>query len=131
MAEPRTARRAGGLRRLAAARRGPEGRDAEAAERLAAAWPLVVGAGLAGRTRLLRVRRGVLVLGAWDVASILPLRQAAEAAWPEVRARVRRFTGLDLAGLVVEPCDPPPPPEARAASSDPLRALVGLLRRRP
>lgn len=131
MAEPPGPRRPAGLRLLGAARRGPEALDVEAASRLSAAWPMVVGAGLASRTRLLRVRRGVLVVGAWDVTSIQALRQAAEAAWPEVRARVRRFTGIALAGIAVEPCDPPPPPGEHPPRADPLRALVDLLKPGP
>jgi hypothetical protein len=103
--------------------------DAETEARLRGAWTLVVGPALARRTRLLRVRRGILVVGAWDLVRIQALRQAAAAAWPEVRARLRRFTGIELAGLEVEPCDPPPAvapvPEKPA---DPLAALLGVLK---
>lgn len=131
MAEGTRFRRPAGLRPLASARPGPGALDAEAEARLSAAWPLVVGTGLASRTRLLRVRRGILVVGTWDVGSIQALREAAAAAWPEVRARVRRFTGLDLSGLAVEPCDAPRPARPDAARPDPLRALLGLARRGP
>jgi hypothetical protein len=97
--------------------------DAETETRLRDAWELVVGRMLATRTRLLRVRRGILVIGSWDLTRIQALRHAAAAAWPEVRARIRRFTRIDLAGLEVEPCDPPEiePPAVR---EDPLRALL-------
>jgi len=101
-------------------------------ERLKGAWTLVVGSVLAKRTRLIRVRRGILVIGVWDLGSVQALRQAAAAAWPEVRARLRRFTGVELAGLEVEPCDPPAPAApGDGQARDALAALFGLLRTPP
>jgi hypothetical protein len=117
------------LKPLRASQRSAQAADAGIEERLRSAWSLVVGLALSKRTRLVRVRRGILVVGAWDLARIQALRAAAAAAWPEVRARVRRFTGIDLAGLEVEPCDAPPAdPVPAGPSPDPLAALLGALK---
>lgn len=104
-----------GLRPLGSAAASARAAEAAAEQRLRQAWPLVVGEGLAGRTRLLRVRRGVLVIGAWDLERLPALRMAAASVWPDLRARLRILLGLDLAGVETEPCDPPPPPRASAA----------------
>ncbi|MFN8012324.1 MAG: DciA family protein [Holophagaceae bacterium] len=113
---PRPADR--GLRPLGSAAASARAAEAAAEQRLRQAWPLVVGDGLAGRTRLLRVRRGVLVIGAWDLERLPALRLAAASAWPELRARLRHLLGLELAGVATEPCDPPPPPRAAGTSRD-------------
>ena len=126
---PGPPRRRAGLKPLRASQRTGPAADAETGARLGAAWTLVVGPFLSTRTRLVRVRRGILVIGAWDLVRIQALRQAAAAAWPEVRARLRRFTGIELAGLEVEPCDPPPASAAvPEKSTDPLAALFGVLK---
>ncbi len=126
---PGKPRRRAGLKPLRASQGSAQAADAETEARLRGAWTLVVGPALASRTRLVRVRRGVLVVGAWDLIRIQALRQAAAAAWPEVRARLRRFTGIELAGLEVEPCDPPPATAAAPEKpADPLAALFGALK---
>lgn len=131
MAERRASR---GLRPLGSAAAGFRGRDAESEARLRSGWALVVGEALAARTRLLRVRQGVAVAGAWDLERLGPLRQAAALAFPEVQRRVRILLGIPLAGLEVEPCDPPGPTTSRApvpdADPDPLRALLAAARAR-
>ncbi len=99
--------------------------------RLRQAWRFVVGPALAPRTRLLRVQRDILVLGCWDLARIGPLREAAAAAWPDTRERIRRGLGLALMGLQVEPCDPPPEaPLPDSRDPDPLRGALLLLEAR-
>lgn len=106
--------------------------DARAEARLRQAWRFVVGPSLAERTRLLRVSRGVLVVGCWEIARVGALREAATAVWPQMRDRIRRALRLQLSGIQVVPCDPPPA-EAPAApvDSDPLRrALLRLAQRR-
>jgi hypothetical protein len=99
--------------------------------RLRQAWPFVVGPALAPMTRLLCVEREVLVLGCWDLTRIAPLREAAAAAWPDMRARIRRALGITLMGLQVVPCDPPPETPAPAPRDpDPLRGALALLEAR-
>jgi hypothetical protein len=98
--------------------------------RLRQAWRFVVGPALADRTRPLRVERGVLVMGCWELTRIAPLREAAVAVWPQVRDRIQRALGLSLTGLQVEPCDPPPEPPAPRADPDPLRRALTLLEAR-
>jgi hypothetical protein len=126
VAEP--PRRPRGLRPLRTAQPSARAAEAETEARLKDAWPLVVGAALAPRTRLLRVRRGILVIGTWDLSRIQALRQAAAAAWPEVRARIQRFLRIELAGLEVEPCDAPEV-EVPALRGDPLKALLARVRK--
>ena len=108
--------------------RQPE-RRAEA--RLRQAWSFVVGPALAGRTRLLRVERNILVMGCWELARIAPLREAAAAVWPETRERIRRSLGITLMGLQVVPCDPPDgEAEPTSRDPDPLRGALRLLEAR-
>ena len=96
--------------------------------RLRQAWPFVVGPALAPMTRLLCVEREILVLGCWDLSRIAPLREASAAAWPDMRARIRRALGITLMGLQVVPCNPPPEaPEAEPRDPDPLRGALALL----
>ncbi len=96
--------------------------------RLRQAWPFVVGPALAPLTRLLCVEREILVLGCWELSRIAPLREAATAAWPDMRARIRRALGITLMGLQVVPCDPPPETPAPAPRDpDPLRGALALL----
>lgn len=104
--------------------------DARAAARLRQAWPFVVGPALAGRTRLLRVEREVLVMGCWELTRIAPLREATAAVWPEMRERIRRALGLTLMGLQVVPCDPPEETPSEARDTDPLRGALRLLEAR-
>lgn len=100
----------------------------KAEARLRQAWTFVVGPALAERTRLLRLERQILVLGCWELGRIGPLREAAEAVWPQVRERIHRALGLDLRGLQVLPCDPPePPPASPMPEADPLRRAFRLL----
>jgi hypothetical protein len=101
-----------------------------AAARLRQAWPLVVGPALADRTRPLRVDRGILVMGCWELTRIAALRDAASAVWPQVRGRIQRALGLDLKGLQVEPCDPPPEQPEPSLEPDPLRRAMELLEAR-
>lgn len=99
--------------------------------RLRQAWPFVVGPALAGRTRLLRVERNILVMGCWELARIAPLREAAAAVWPETRERIRRALGIPLMGLQIVPCDPPAADAAPAPRDpDPLRGALILLDKR-
>ena len=104
--------------------------DARAASRLRQAWPFVVGPALAGRTRLLRVERNILVMGCWELARIAPLREAAAAVWPEMRERIRCALGLTLMGLQVVPCDPPEAVAPEPRDPDPLRGALRLLEAR-
>ena len=101
-----------------------------AEQRLRQAWPQLLGPVLAQRTRLLQARRGRLILGCWDPALLSGLRHSAQAAWPELRARIQRMTGLTLQVVQVEPCDPPPPPPAHTRPLDPLEAVLQHYRRR-
>lgn len=71
-----------------------------------------------------------MVLGCWQLAHIPSLRRAAEAAWPEVRERLIRATGLVLSELEVLPCDPPPPPPPPAPSRDALAEVLKRYRAR-
>ena len=115
-----------GLRPLSNGLRGrlaPEAsRMAEA--RLREAWGFAVGPLLAKRTRLLRLHRGRLVVGCWELAAIPSLRLAAEAAWPSVQERLTRAFGIHLSSIEVTPCDPPPPEPAATAPVDPLKELL-------
>ena len=104
--------------------------DLWTAARLRQAWPFVVGPALAGQTRLLRVERGVLVMGCWDLTRIAPLRDAAEAVWPDMRTRIPRALSLTLMGLQVVPCDPPDEAPPQPRDPDPLRGALRLLEAR-
>lgn len=125
--------RKGGLVPLAQAGRGVEANaEAVALERLQRAWPLVVGPNLARQTRLLRVRRGSLLVGCWHTEHIRELRAAAQGAWPEIQLRIQHSFRLKLHRIEITPCDPPPPPEPPPPprSEDPLDELLHLLRQR-
>ncbi|MBS1766848.1 MAG: DUF721 domain-containing protein [Acidobacteria bacterium] len=121
-----------GLRPLASGLRGklsPEpARLAEA--RLREAWAFAVGPLLARRTRLLRLHRGRLVVGCWELTAIPSLRLAAEATWPAVQERLTRAFGIHLSSIEIAPCDPPEPERTAEASEDPLRDVLMQLRRR-
>ncbi len=121
-----------GLRPLSNGLRGrlaPEpARLAEA--RLREAWAFAVGPLLARRTRLLRLHRGRLVVGCWDLTAIPSLRLAAEAAWPAVQERLTRAFGVHLSGIEIAPCDPPEPEALRPGAEDPLRDLLLRWRRK-
>ena len=98
--------------------------------RLRQAWPFVVGPALADRTRPLRVEREILVMGCWELTRMAPLREAAAAVWPQIRDRIRRALGLQLSGLQIVPCDPPPAEPAAPRDADPLRGALRLLEAR-
>ncbi len=98
--------------------------------RLRQAWPFVVGPALADRTCPLRVERGVLVMGCWELARIAPLREAAAAVWPQIRERIQRALDLPLTGLQIVPCDPPEAPPSEPRDPDPLRGALRLLEAR-
>ncbi len=106
--------------------RGREGaaREEDAALRLRQAWGLVVGPALRSRTRLLRIKEGRLLVGCWQAEWLGSAREAAEAAWPQVRERVQRLLGIRLRGLELVPCDPPDPQPEAAVEKDPLEALL-------
>ena len=121
-----------GLRPLSNGLRGrlaPEpARLAEA--RLREAWAFAVGPLLARRTRLLRLHRGRLVVGCWELTAIPSLRKAADAAWPAVQERLTRAFGIHLSGIEIAPCDPPEPEPAAEAPEDALRDVLMRLRGR-
>jgi hypothetical protein len=105
--------------------------DQQAEARIRQAWPFLVGPALTDCTRPLRLHRGVLVMGCWDLTRIAALRDSIEVVWPQLRARIQRALRLELMGLQVQPCDPPPPTQLTAIDPDPLRrALTLLLARR-
>jgi hypothetical protein len=108
-------------------------RSALAEARLRRSWLLVVGPVLVNQTRLVRARRGVLVVGCWHPEVIPSLRQSAAAVWPELRGRLERFWNLKFSRLEIVPCDPPEPAPARPRDPDrdPFREVLELLRRRP
>lgn len=115
-----------GLRPLGRGLRGPlapePARLTEA--RIRDAWAFAVGPLLARRTRLLRLHRGRLVVGCWELAAIPSLRQAADAAWPSVKDRLSRAFGVHLSAIEIAPCDPPPPEPEAAPPEDPFRDLL-------
>jgi len=92
--------------------------------RLREAWPFAVGPLLAKRTRLLRLHRGRLVVGCWELAAIPSLRLAAEAAWPSAQERLTRAFGIHLSAIEISPCDPPEAKAEPAPAGDPLRELL-------
>ena len=102
--------------------------EERAQARLAAAWPLLVGDALARKTRPLRIHRRTLVLGCWENRMVPNLRHAAQAAWPDVQARLQRFLGLQLQRIEVVPCDPLPASEP-APPAPPADALLAVLQR--
>ncbi|HEY3271981.1 MAG TPA: DciA family protein [Geothrix sp.] len=104
--------------------------DQKALARLSRAWSFVVGPALADRTRPLRVERNVLVMGCWELTRIGPLREAAEAVWPQIRDRIHRALGLSLTGLQIVPCDPPVETPTEPKDPDPLRRALRLLEAR-
>ena len=95
--------------------------------RLRAAWKLIVGPALADRTRLLRMEKGILVMGCWELSQIGALREATAAVWPQMRVRIHRSLGLELRGLQVVPCDAPVAPPEVVIDEDPLRRALRLL----
>lgn len=101
--------------------------DQKAEARLRQAWPFLVGPALTDCTRPLRLHRGILVMGCWDLTRIGALRDSIEAVWPQLRGRIQRALHMELMGLQVQPCDPPPPSPAAPLDSDPLRRALTLL----
>jgi len=99
----------------------------KAEARLRQAWHFVVGPALADRTRPLRVQGSILVMGCWELSRIAPLREAAEAVWPQIRDRIYRALGLRLTGLQIVPCDPPVEVPIAPKDRDPLRRALHLL----
>jgi len=102
--------RSSGLVSLRAAA-GEESPQARLEASLRRSWLLVVGPALVGRTRLLRVKAGVLVVGCWEPHLIPSLRRSAEETWPQVRERLQRTWRTPFRAMEIVPCDPPPPPE--------------------
>jgi len=99
--------------------------------RLRSAWLLVVGPALVHHTRLLRISRGLLVVGCWQPSIIPNLRKAAEAVWPQVQERLRKMWKLNFRAMEIIPCDPPEPAKpAPAREPDALKAVLDLLRAR-
>jgi len=93
--------------------------------RLRNAWLLVVGPALVHHTRLLRVHRGVLVVGCWHPQIIPNLRKSAEAVWPQVQERLRRMWKLEFRSMDIIPCDPPEPTApAKPREPDALKAVL-------
>ena len=104
--------------------------EARVLRRLETAWGWIVGPALVRHTRLLRVHRGILVMGCWHNELVPSLRLAAESVWPQIQARIQHALGLNLRGLEVEPCDPPDHPPPRRKVRDPLRSVLEQLRKR-
>ncbi len=121
----------GGLVPLSALARTPD-RAAQAEARLEArvrgAWLLVVGPTLVRQTRLLRIHRGILLVGCWHPDIIPSLRQSAESIWPQLRDRLDRLWHLKIQRMEIVPCDPPEPEPRRPPRADPLEAVLNLLR---
>ena len=112
----------------AAAGLGPDPK-ARTEARLRNAWLLVVGPALVHHTRLLRVSRGILVVGCWHPHIIPNLRKSAEAVWPQVQERLRTLWKLNFSAMEIVPCDPPPPEApARPRAADALKAVLDHLR---
>lgn len=109
------------------------GREAEAkaeaaAEQLRNAWGVVVGPALVKHTRLLRLHRGQLVVGCWHPESLKALREAAQAAWPQVQRRIQRLVGVRVVAMDIVPCDPPEAGPAPEVEEDPFKAMLAKLR---
>lgn len=85
----------------------PDPRTLEREARLRRAWDFLVGPALADRTRLLSFRNGVIAMGTWDLGRLPSLRLAAQAAWPQVQARLAAALRLRAERIDVLPCDPP------------------------
>jgi hypothetical protein len=121
----------GGLVPLSALARTPD-RAAQAEARLEArvrgAWLLVVGPTLVRQTRLLRIHRGILLVGCWHPDIIPSLRQSAESIWPQLRDRLDRLWHLKIQRMEIVPCDPPETEPRRPPRADPLEAVLNLLR---
>ena len=98
--------------------------------RLREAWAFAVGPLLARRTRLLRLHRGRLVVGCWELTAIPSIRKAAEAAWPTVQERLTRAFGIHLSGIEIAACDPPEPERTVEAGEDALREVLMMWRGR-
>ena len=94
----------------------PDPRILEREARLRRAWDFLVGPALADRTRLLSFRHGVIAMGTWDLGRLPSLRQAAQATWPQVQARLAAALRLHAERIEVLPCDPPEP-EKRASTA--------------
>jgi hypothetical protein len=107
----------------------PRAVERRAELRLSHSWALVVGPALVNYTRLLRVRRGTLVMGCWKPELVPSLRKAAETVWPEIQARLERLLKLKLLKVEVLPCDPPPKEEPTPSVSLPVDAMAAVLRK--
>ncbi len=105
---------------------GLEDPDARAEAALRKSWLLVVGPALVNRTRLIRISRGVLVVGCWEPSFIPSLRASAEETWPQVRERIAKMWKRTYRAMEIVPCDPPPPPEPPRPSreGDPLKLIL-------
>nr|WP_320131105.1 DciA family protein [uncultured Holophaga sp.] len=111
--------------------KGPDAQEARIEAKLRRVWPMVVGLQLAQCTRLIRVRRGTLLVGSWQMGTIPQLRKAAADTWPEVQKRLLEMFKIRLMRIEIVPCDPPSPaPMIREPEQDPLIALFELLKRR-
>jgi hypothetical protein len=102
--------------------------EAQAEARIRSAWLLVVGPTLVRQTRLLRIHRGILLVGCWHPDIIPSLRQSAESIWPQLRDRLDRLWHLKIQRMEIVPCDPPEPEPRRPPRADPLEAVLNLLR---
>jgi hypothetical protein len=120
--------RAGRLRRLGEAL--PGAAATATVDRLKGAWKQVVGAALAEHARPVAIRRRILVLGCTDPAILSSLRLSVSAAWPELQSRIERLTGLKLAAVQVEPCDPEAPAPPRPMAADPFAEILKRYRAR-
>ena len=104
-----------------------EAANLRAEAKIRRAWGLSVGPSMQRHTVFLRLVQGRLVIGAWNLAMIPSLRISAEAAWPQLKARLERFTGLRLTRLELVPTDPPEPPVP--PPSKPVDAFAEVLAR--
>lgn len=95
--------------------------------KLRRAWGLSVGPSLQRHTVFLRLVQGRLVVGVWELAMIPSLRLSAAAAWPHLKERLERLTGLRLARLELMPTDPPAP--AAPHPPGPVDAFAEVLAR--
>jgi len=102
--------------------------EARAEARIRSAWLLVVGPTLVRQTRLLRLHRGILLVGCWHQDIIPSLRQSAQTIWPQLSERLERMWHLKLQRMEIVPCDPPEPQPPRPVRPDPLEAVLNLLR---
>ena len=123
-----------GLRPISGSGPGLDPRTLEREARLRRAWDFLVGPALADRTCLLSFRNGVVAMGTWDLGRLPSLRQAAEATWPQVQARLEASLRLRAQRIEVLPCDPPasapgPRPTAAAAPPATFDALLDALQR--